>query len=169
VTGVNETVSIKQIEDGTSNTILLGEVRAGLSSHDPRGTWALGLYGSSVLGMHASNGIVGINDCTPGADDIWRATEVISEVGEETLNADCMSLFNIDSSNQAGVRSIHPGGAFCAFADGSVRFLSEFIEGGSFIGPYQGRAYNRAYPDSFLTWQRLCLSGDSLALETSDF
>jgi prepilin-type processing-associated H-X9-DG protein len=67
------------------------------------------------------------------------------------------------------VRSIHPGGAFCAFADGSVRFLSEFIEGGVFIGPWQPRGYKRNYPDSFLTWQRLCLSSDSLILNPDDF
>ncbi len=169
VSNVNRAQAIKQITDGTSNTILLAEIRAGVTAVDPRGVWALGLYGSSVVGDHASNWIVGVNDCAPGADDIWRASEVIDAVGEETLNADCMALFaGAQFSNQSVVRSTHPGGVFSAFADGSVRFVSEFVEGGSFIGSWQPVPYRRAFPDSFLTWQRLVLSADSLILD-NDF
>ena len=42
VMGMNVALKIGQITDGTSQTILVGELRAGLSEFDPRGTWALG-------------------------------------------------------------------------------------------------------------------------------
>ena len=40
---------IAKIRDGTSNTILLGEVRAGVNQYDSRGTWAMGNAGASAL------------------------------------------------------------------------------------------------------------------------
>ena len=165
VTTYNHGLSMKQITDGTSNTILLAELRAGLVPVDPRGVWALGLNGSSVHGDHAANFVSGVNDCSPGSDDVWRAAEIISEVGAATLQSECMSVYPSSTySNQSVVRSVHPGGAFSAFADGSVKFLSEYIEGGSFIGAWQPVEYNSNFPNSFLTWQRLCLSSDSLPI-----
>ncbi len=165
VTEFNRGFSIKKITDGTSNTILLGELRTGLDAVDPRGVWALGLYGSSVHGDHATNFVAGVNNCSFGGDDVWRASEIIAAVGEETLANECMSIYPTSRySNQSVVRSLHPGGAFCAFADGSVAFLSDYIEGGSFVGAHQASAYLSNFPDSFLTWQRLCLSSDSLPI-----
>jgi prepilin-type N-terminal cleavage/methylation domain-containing protein/prepilin-type processing-associated H-X9-DG protein len=169
VSGINESLSIRQITDGTSQTILLGELRIGLDPVDPRGVWALGLYGSSVHGDHASNWISGVNDCTPGSDDVWRANEIVSSVGAATLASECMSVFSGGQySNQSVVRSPHPGGAFCAFVDGHVQFISDYVEGGAFIGSWQPVEYNKNFPDSFLTWQRLVLSSDSLFI-SSDF
>jgi prepilin-type N-terminal cleavage/methylation domain-containing protein len=165
VSQFNSGQSIDKLTDGTSKTILLGELRVGLDPVDPRGVWALGLYGSSVHGRHASNFVAGVNYCTDGADDVWRSAEIISKVGQAALTAQCMSTFPTQYSNQSVVRSLHPGGAFCAFADGSVGFMSEYIEGGSFVGPEpQASAYQSNYPGSFLTWQRLCLSQDSLPI-----
>ena len=132
---------------------------------DPRGVWALGLYGASVHGDHASNWVSGVNDCTLGTDDVWRAQEIIDEVGADTLAANCMSIFSSSQySNQSVVRSLHPGGAFCAFVDGHVQFVSDYVEGGAIPGSFQPMVFNENYPDSFLTWQRLVLSGDSLMI-----
>jgi prepilin-type processing-associated H-X9-DG protein len=169
VADVNESISIRQITDGTSQTILLGELRVGVDSVDPRGVWALGLIGSSVHADHASNWVSGINDCTPGGDDLWRANELVQRVGAETLEGECMSVFSTGQySNQSVVRSNHPGGAFCAFVDGHVSLISEYVEGGAFVGSWQPVGYKNNYPDSFLTWQRLVLSSDSLVLN-NDF
>ena len=119
--------------------------------------------------MKPTNFVAGINDCLPGSDDIWRAAEIIAAVGQPTLELQCMYPFpNSNFSNQSVVRSVHTGGAFCALADGSVRFVSDFTDGGSFTGSHVPVVYNRQFPDSFLTWQRLCLSADSLPI-TGDF
>ena len=77
ISGVNQSSSLREITDGSSQTIMLAELRTGLSEVDPRGVWALGLYGSSVHGDHASNWVSGVNDCTPGTDDVWRGQEII--------------------------------------------------------------------------------------------
>ena len=39
--GANASLRIEDIRDGSSNTILLGEVRAGITSFDTRGVWAM--------------------------------------------------------------------------------------------------------------------------------
>ena len=41
VMGANQSVAISEIRDGTSNTVMLLELRAGLFEYDPRGTWAM--------------------------------------------------------------------------------------------------------------------------------
>ena len=39
--GANVSLRIDDIKDGTSDTILLGEIRAGITPFDPRGVWAM--------------------------------------------------------------------------------------------------------------------------------
>ncbi|HJZ56254.1 MAG TPA: DUF1559 domain-containing protein, partial [Gemmataceae bacterium] len=46
-------MGIQQISDGSSNTILFGEVVAGADPKDPRAVWAFGLAGSSTMTSHA--------------------------------------------------------------------------------------------------------------------
>ena len=41
VMGANLSLRIDDIKDGASNTIMLGEIRAGLTPFDPRGIWAM--------------------------------------------------------------------------------------------------------------------------------
>ena len=53
----------RQIEDGTSNTILLTELRAGLSQSDRRGIWAMGMAGASSVWAHSTDDCIGPNSC----------------------------------------------------------------------------------------------------------
>ena len=46
--GFNDSVTMAQITDGASNTILLAELRAGLIGFDSRGVWAKGDLGSTM-------------------------------------------------------------------------------------------------------------------------
>jgi prepilin-type N-terminal cleavage/methylation domain-containing protein len=48
VMAANYGAKLTAISDGTSNTILFNEIRAGISPLDPRGTWALGFPGASI-------------------------------------------------------------------------------------------------------------------------
>ena len=70
VVGINWGCPIARIPDGTSNTILLAEVRIGVDQNDRRGTWAMGLAGSSVIAAAAVGDSTGPNDANPKSDDI---------------------------------------------------------------------------------------------------
>jgi prepilin-type N-terminal cleavage/methylation domain-containing protein/prepilin-type processing-associated H-X9-DG protein len=104
-------VKLKDVEDGTSKTILLGEKRIeyeghlrDIGPHPTVGYW-LGVNGGSA---HA-NSIVPINyptnpaidNCSPAQFDRWN------------------------ENTSWGFNSFHPGGAVFAMVDGSVQFFSE--------------------------------------------
>jgi prepilin-type N-terminal cleavage/methylation domain-containing protein len=116
--------------DGTSNTVLFNEVRAGISTLDPRGVWAIGFPGCSVtdagriynptpnnsLGDDGNSG-----DELQQAYKFWNAT-----IGSK----DRMGAFpNVpgDSVNSAMARSLHTGGVQSCFADGSVHFINQNV------------------------------------------
>ena len=89
--------------------------------------WAMGMCGSNVHCRQAWNGATQPNDCKDGVDDIYDIRKVIDEVGEGTLRQECMHGATVDSG-QSVVRSVHPGGAFVALADGSVRFVGDVVD-----------------------------------------
>ncbi|MEM9185103.1 MAG: DUF1559 domain-containing protein [Planctomycetota bacterium] len=162
VMGGNTAVRISQITDGTSKTLMLAEVRVGLSSFDRRGTWALGGSGASSIWAHGSDDCVGPNDCRPGSDNIRWCDEVTDDVGELGMLQECMACNRggAGGSNQAGARSRHPGGVHAAFADGSVHFITDFVEKGF---PFD---INTSEPnvEQFGVWQRLSASADGLVV-----
>ena len=164
-------LKLAQIADGTSNTIMLAEMRVGLSQRDPRGVWALGVCGSNFHCRHASNryGSSGVNPCGSGDDDVFATLEIREDVGAATLRQECMYPSDTPNSGQSSVRSLHPGGAFAAMVDGSVRFLNDFIQVGaaqdtSFIG----QEPHTTLPENFATWERLNMSRDGFALDSSE-
>ena len=107
VMGPNTSVSSRQITDGMSKTIMVGEIRSGLTEKDGRGVWALGHAGASLLSMYGSGGDAnGPNACFPASDDVY------SDVcGLPIAQAECMTC-DAGYFAQGGVRSSHVGGAF---------------------------------------------------------
>lgn len=110
-----KSIAIKNIIDGSSNTILVGEVRAGRYPKDPRGVWGIPCVGSSSIMNYSRGDAQFINDTSTNSDDVRDC------VSEPALG---MSCYEPGDSTQATMRSMHPGGANTAFCDGAVRFLS---------------------------------------------
>ncbi|MEX2170337.1 MAG: DUF1559 domain-containing protein [Pirellulales bacterium] len=95
----NSKVSIKQISDGTSHTFMLGE-RDGWCL---AGTW--------------------IGSRNPPGPDMWGSHMLLGRV---TLKLN-HPLTDAHNTCTEGFSSRHPGGAYFAFCDTSVRFISDDI------------------------------------------
>jgi prepilin-type N-terminal cleavage/methylation domain-containing protein len=161
VMGMNVALKMGQITDGTSQTILIGELRAGISESDPRGTWALGAAGASSLWAHGTDNDNGPNSCLDGGDGIFGCGRIKGSFGgNEGLLRECMPCDDI--AGQGTVRSMHVGGAYVGFVDGSVHFISDFID----KGPYDASELKLVV---YHTWQRLCASGDQEVVDKSEF
>lgn len=171
VMGANESLTIAQIRDGTSNTMLVLELRSGLAPLDIRGTWAMGQCGASSVCVYGSNtgsgAPPGPNVCAPGADDQNEGDTVINfAIGEDRARRECMFLKN--SPNwQSFPRSSHVNGIVVGFADGSVNFISDYIESAANLGSCGPRG--ECDSTRYLTWQRLIVSGDGQPVDLSKF
>ncbi len=147
------TMDIAGIKDGTSSTMMAGEVRAGVTVKDRRGVWALSGVGSSMvtwLGYGGDDN--GPNFCALIADDVWRVDQ---DPWPDPLNLDCMAAWP-DMNHQATFRSLHPGGVNVVFADGSTHFIKDEIET---CGAW-GDPWNRPNDPFWPVWDRLICSGD---------
>lgn len=96
------------VEDGLSNTIFVGEVRAHCSGHVNVG-WS-----------HSNKW--GIFTQVPINFDTCRPLAEAQSLGMNGCNATC------NWNAEVGFKSQHPGGAQFALGDGSVRFLPETID-----------------------------------------
>src|SRR6476620_9941012 len=153
------------ITDGTSHTLAIGELRTGRGAVDRRGVWAMEMVGSNLLGQHGSNFAGGPNDCTPGTDDLRDNVAIIAESGDGPLRTDCMLPFNSASWNtsvQVAARSKHVGGIYATMCDGSVHFISDFIDIGH-LNPGVS-----CLPENFGVWQRINCPDDGLAVSDWD-
>jgi prepilin-type N-terminal cleavage/methylation domain-containing protein len=113
--------SIDRIQDGSSNTILLGEVLSGFNNRDTRGTWALGHIGASSVGRYGFGDDDLPNDKQVAADDI----DGCPNPSPYQQNLGCWNS-GLDAT-QATMRSAHLGGVNVAMGDGTVRFLRDSI------------------------------------------
>ncbi|WP_161967406.1 DUF1559 domain-containing protein [Fimbriiglobus ruber] len=118
---INWGAALNRIEDGSSNTVMLAELRIGTvnATTDVRGTWALGYPGASVVAAQSSWDCQTPNDSNsqsddvgPGAVDAWQ-----------TQMGACTSC----PFQQAQSRGRHTGGVQVSLADGSVRFVPNSI------------------------------------------
>jgi hypothetical protein len=169
--GNNVSLSMREITDGTSNTVALWEVRAGIHSGDFRGTWANGRPAASTVWFH----LEGPNDCGEWVTDDTESqyANIIAPLGpnpQKVLNANCMGAQNSGSQDGSGQpRSMHPSGIHGCFCDGSVRFVSDYIDIGMSKGidpsaePYGSFANDD--PTRLHVWERINASNDGLVVD----
>ena len=168
--GANISLGIKQIRDGTSKTILVGEIRAGLTPFDTRGTWAMsGACPSALWGHGYMFDANGPNCAQVNSDDPRACQDVENAFGGQAavirMGMSCCNGGNPDV--QQASRSTHRSGVNVCLADGSVRFISDFVQLGTM--PPTG-ALTPAQIYGYLgVWDKLNLSNDGDTIETTQF
>ena len=120
--GANQVVRIAAINDGTSNTVAVDELRAGVNEHDLRGSWAMPGLSAGTAAMF--NDASTPNSREPYSDDMENCA-VSGMLGNATNGMGC---FDSTTTAQMTGRSMHPGGLQITLADGSARFVSETID-----------------------------------------
>ena len=177
IMGCNSSLRAAQVTDGLGHTVLLGELRAGLTEYDPRGVWAMsGASPSGIWGVgDFFSGDPGPN-CTaaPSGGDLCINCEQLTDAfsGHGTIGTEVLASLSMPCMWTAGggfpnmaqtIRSQHLGGAYVAMADGSVQWLDNTIQ---VLPPTAGAV---AVPANYSVWDMLFASGDGQILPPDSY
>jgi prepilin-type processing-associated H-X9-DG protein len=143
VMGANFGFQLKDITDGVSNQIFIAEMRAGITTSDGRGVWAIGFGGMSLCcearsynSGPNSNFMVpgGPPNCDDGGDEnqtCWTFASQFPNRDKLGMPCNCSTGTTVGKGglNNVGgqARSLHPGGVNVGLGDGSVRFIKNTI------------------------------------------
>lgn len=127
VMAINYGAKLRDLTDGLSSTVMFAEVRAGLTQDDPRGTWALGVAGASMVAGASIGDSIGPNDRNNASDDIEGCNAVKASISNDLGTEHQMGCSEAPFF-QAQARSLHPGGVQAALSDGAVIFVSDNID-----------------------------------------
>lgn len=111
---------IRDVTDGSSNSIMLSEIVVGISSGDDKGAW--GWCTGALFSGRNSNGIL-----TPNAKVLDRTPYASNNTSDKNFNRR-NSPDDINAGSGQAARSFHVGGVHATMGDGAVRFLSENID-----------------------------------------
>jgi hypothetical protein len=165
VMGANDSLRIDDISDGASNTILLLEMRAGIVPFDSRGVWAMsGACPSACWASGYYSDANGPNCNLTNGDDPRACSDIQAAVGGDTalINMGMSCCAGNYADWQTGSRSLHRNGVNVVNCDGSVHFISDFVQKGYWTG-----AAPPGPPGVMGVWDKLLLSNDHLPLDGS--
>src|SRR5262249_54347651 len=145
VMGINfgEKISTIVNGDGTSNTIMVNEVRVGLDGRDIRGSWAMGMPGASITAANAWGDSVVPNDANDASDDIQWCDQFYGSypnIGSKLRMGCWTGCWNW----QAQARSGHTNGVNACFVDGHVQFVPDQVDNrvwAYMLAPRDGRTF----------------------------
>jgi prepilin-type processing-associated H-X9-DG protein len=126
------TYRLADMTDGTSNTLMMMEVRQGLISQDLRGLTWWG-PGSGVTAHYTPN---------TSSPDLLNSGFCVNNPQAGMPCTGSSGFYNATAPVTFSSRSVHPGGVQVALGDGSVRFVSETV--------------------ALLTWRNLSTMADGL-------
>ena len=132
VMSANYGAKLLEITDGTSNTIMVAELRAGLTPVDPRGVWALGTPGASIVNAGRAaynptpNNVLTGPTGGDGGDELQDGKNYCADpnLGPKSRMG-CTTGGTLMTSAMS--RGLHTGGVNTGNADGSVRFVRDAI------------------------------------------
>ena len=111
-------VPFRKITDGSSHTLMVGEVTGAWGSHPSSGKAWISHMWISWNCQDTADGINGFGSVPGGRNDALDPFDG---------DGDCPNR-HCEYFNESGFSSHHPGGAHFAYADGSVHFLEETID-----------------------------------------
>jgi prepilin-type N-terminal cleavage/methylation domain-containing protein/prepilin-type processing-associated H-X9-DG protein len=122
-------VRLSEIQDGTSNTLVLGEMLKSPNNEDCRGCWgkALGAAVSAYTLAFPTDGSIGIATPNVRAIGNYRDGPTHCNAPSTDLQLACTDRAG-DSTGGNAMRSRHPNGAQAMFGDGRVAFLTNNID-----------------------------------------
>jgi prepilin-type N-terminal cleavage/methylation domain-containing protein len=121
VFGNNSKINMRDMTDGTTNTIAISELKfrltnsTGPSVQDTRGTWSYGVMGANIFSTR-----IGPNSASP--DGVWGCRNFPAQ------GMPCIQIGSPYTEMYSAARSYHIGGVQAALADGSVRLFSDNID-----------------------------------------